>query len=209
MTSSITINSIKPMRNRNELSVMSEMLDFNNARILEIGCGNAKRAEEIVKKKNINSFKAVEVDKIAHKANLSKKINKLSFDSYSCEDIHETNSSFDIVFLLKSFHHVPAEKMNQGLKEINRVLKNDGILYISEPIFQGNYNNVIKLFHNEKKVRELAFKAIKFSTKKNIFKLVKQYFYNSVVTLNSFDEFENNLNYYEKLLKGPFRLFEV
>ena len=193
MTSSIIIDSKIPKRNMNELSVMNEMLDFTNAKILEIGCGNARRAEEIVSKKNINSFKAVEIDQVVHQLNLSKKIDKLSFDSYSCEDIHEINNSFDIVFLLKSFHHVHPEKMNKGLQEINRVLKNDGFLYISEPIFHGNYNNVIKLFHNEKKVRKLAFEAIKLSIERNIFKSVKQYFYNSVLTLNSFEEFENNI----------------
>ena len=187
------IDNLENKKNIDELSVMDKMLNFTNSSILEIGCGNAKRAQEIVLKKNISRFKAVEIDLAAHQQNMLKNIDKLSFGSYPCEDIQEKDQSFDIVMMLKSFHHVSPNKMFDGLKEINRVLKNNGLVYISEPIFDGNYNNVIKLFHNEQEVRFLAFQAIELSIENGLFELVNQFFYNSVLTLNSFEEFEHNV----------------
>ena len=193
MKNKMKIDNLENKKVMDEMSVMDEMLDFTNSNILEIGCGNAKRAQEIALSRNISSFKAVEVDLSAHKINLSKNINKLNFDSYPCEDIQEQDRSFDIVMMLKSFHHVSPNKMFVGLKEINRVLKSSGLVYISEPIFDGNYNNVIRIFHNEQEVRALAFEAIKLSIEEKLFELVSQFFYSSVIALNSFEEFENNV----------------
>ncbi len=193
MNNKMKIDNLENKKTIDELSVMDKMLNFTNSSILEIGCGNAKRAQEIVLKRNISKFKAVEVDLAAHQENMLKNIDKLSFASYPCEDIQEKDESFDIIMMLKSFHHVSPNNMLDGLCEINRVLKKNGLVYISEPIFDGNYNDIIKIFHDEQDVRLLAFEAIKLSIKNKLFESVSQFFYNSVVTLNSFKEFENNV----------------
>ena len=193
MNNKMKIDNLENKKTIDELSVMDKMLNFTNSSILEIGCGNAKRAQEIVLKRNISKFKAVEVDLAAHQENMLKNIDKLSFASYPCEDIQEKDESFDIIMMLKSFHHVSPNNMLDGLCEINRVLKKNGLVYISEPIFDGNYNDIIKIFHDEQDVRLLAFQAIKLSIKNKLFESVSQFFYNSVVTLNSFKEFENNV----------------
>lgn len=193
MNNKMKIDNLENKKTIDELSVMDKMLNFTNSSILEIGCGNAKRAQEIVLKRKISKFKAVEVDLAAHQENMLKNIDKLSFASYPCEDIQEKDESFDIIMMLKSFHHVSPNKMLDGLCEINRVLKKNGLVYISEPIFDGNYNDIIKIFHDEQDVRLLAFEAIKLSIKNKLFESVSQFFYNSVVTLNSFKEFENNV----------------
>jgi 2-methylisocitrate lyase-like PEP mutase family enzyme len=62
--------------------------------------------------------------------------------------------------MFKSLHHVPVPLMDQALAEIRRVLKPGGLAYISEPVFAGEFNEVLRLFHDESIVRREAFSAI-------------------------------------------------
>ncbi len=62
--------------------------------------------------------------------------------------------------MLKSLHHVPLARMDRALAEIARVLRPGGHLYASEPVFAGELNGIMRLFHDEQAVREAALAAI-------------------------------------------------
>jgi hypothetical protein len=51
--------------------------------------------------------------------------------------------------------------MDRSMREISRVLKPGGTVYISEPVFAGDFNEILRLFHGEQKVREAAFNTVK------------------------------------------------
>ena len=82
----------------------------------------------------------------------------------------------DVVLMFKSLHHVPVDLMDQALREIRRVLKPDGLVYISEPLFAGEFNEILRLFHDEQKVREAAFSAVKKAVDAGLFRLVEEIF---------------------------------
>ena len=94
--------------------------------------------------------------------------------------------------MFKSLHHVPLELMDQSMHEIHRVLKSGGFLYISEPVFAGDFNEILRLFHDEQKVREAAFDTIKKMVDEGVFRLVEEMFFNSPMKFENFAEFENN-----------------
>ncbi len=62
--------------------------------------------------------------------------------------------------------------MIKALDEIKRVLKPNGLAYISEPLHQGAQNELVAMFHNEEDVRKKAFETIKNSVDKEQFKLL-------------------------------------
>ncbi len=82
--------------------------------------------------------------------------------------------------------------MEQSISEIRRVLKTGGLLYISEPVFAGDFNEILRLFHDEQKVREAAFAALKKAVDDGLFSLLEETFFNSPMKFESFTEFENN-----------------
>jgi ubiquinone/menaquinone biosynthesis C-methylase UbiE len=97
------------------------------------------------------------------------------------------------VMMFKSLHHVPMELMETSLREIRRVLKPGGLAYISEPVFSGDFNEILRLFHNEQRVREAAFQTVKNAVDEGMFQLVEETFFNTPGYYRDFAEFENTI----------------
>ncbi|WP_417327292.1 methyltransferase domain-containing protein [Halarcobacter sp.] len=174
-------------------SYLIETLNLNNKKILELGCGNANMTKMIAENGFDRQIIACEVDEIQHEKNLKEKIDNIEFILAGAEDIPLEDNSIDFVFMFKSFHHIPKNMMQKALSEIKRVLKPNGIAYISEPLFQGEQNELIRLFHDEEQVRIDAFEAIKEAVEKEEFKLFQEIFFQSEVTYESFEDFENKM----------------
>ena len=73
------------------------------------------------------------------------------------------------------------------------MLKPGGLLYVSEPVFDGPFNEVIRLFHDEEHVRQAAFKALVDAVASEQFELVDEVFFANIVTLTSFAQFEKGV----------------
>jgi ubiquinone/menaquinone biosynthesis C-methylase UbiE len=93
------------------------------------------------------------------------------------EAIPLPDASVDLAIMLKSLHHVPLALMDQGFAELHRVLKPGGLAYISEPVYEGDLNEIMRLFHDEKTVREAAFAAILRATDQGLFHHQGQHFF--------------------------------
>lgn len=175
-----------------------ETLNLNNKILLELGCGTALMSQKIAQTGFNRKLYACEVDIIQHEKNLQKQNKDIEFLLCSAQNLPFEEESIDMVFMFKSFHHVPKLHMKKALKEIKRVLKKNALVYISEPLFYGKQNELISIFHNEEKVRIDAFEAIKNSVEKEEFKLFREIFFNTEVNYESFEDFKNkqmNLSY--------------
>ena len=192
----------------NELYLV-ETLNLNNKKILELGCGNATMTKQIAQNGFDRQIIACEVDEIQHEKNVQEEIENINFILAGAQDLPLEDESIDFVFMFKSFHHIPKEFMKKALEEIKRVLKPTGIAYISEPLFQGDQNELIRLFHDEEEVRINAFEAIENAVRNEEFKLFQEVFFQSEVTYENFEDFEikmmkvtyNNTNIDENLRK--------
>ena len=161
-----------------EQDLYESLLPLNNGRILELGCGAGVHTRNIAARGSGRTVVAYEVDDIQHNKNLvAEHSQNIEFKYGGAEDIAEADESVDVVMMFKSLHHVPIENMPTALQEIHRVLKPNGLAYISEPVFDGPFNEVLRLFHDEKQVRECAFDALKNAVNTNLFELQKQVFF--------------------------------
>lgn len=91
---------------------------------------------------------ALEVDARQHAKNLRDPLPDLHFIQAGAQAIPLAAAAFDLALMLKSLHHVPLAQLDQALAEVHRVLKPGGLLYVSEPVFAGPLNEVIRLFHD-------------------------------------------------------------
>ena len=98
----------------------------------------------------------LEVDERQHAKNLAAPQPGLSFVAAGAQAIPAPDAGFDLALMLKSLHHVPRPLMAQALAEVARVLRPGGWLYVSEPVYAGPFNDVIRHFNDEGVVRAAA-----------------------------------------------------
>lgn len=189
-----------------------ETFNLNNKVILELGCGAASMTQKIASTGFDRKVIAYEVDSIQHEKNIKLKLDNVEFVLCGAQDIQLEDASVDAIFMFKSFHHIPKELMTTALEEVNRVLKPGGLAYISEPLFQGQQNELIAMFHDEEQVRIEAFEAIKDFVEQDKIKLFKEMFFYQESSYKNFADFKNkhmNLSYNDdnisKTLEGEIK----
>jgi len=177
-----------------EYVIVKSLLPLSGARVLELGCGKAEKTRAIAQGGEVASVTALEVDEIQHARNLQiGDLPNVSFCLGGAETIPAADASFDIVLMFKSLHHVPMNKMDQALAEIRRVLKPGGFAYLSEPVYAGEFNDILRLFHDEKSVREAAFAAIQRAVHGGTLELMGQTFFNTPAHFDDFAQFEEQV----------------
>lgn len=183
-----------------ELDLLAEMLPFQQEplEVLELGCGVATKTRAIAKRFAPVRVTAAEVDLQALAQNRAAQAgwdgaDNIQFVDYGAQAIAKPDASVDAVLMFKSLHHVPAADLTKAMSEIRRVLKPGGLAYISEPVFAGELNEVIRLFHDERKVRQLAFAAVCDAVDSGLLELVEQRFFLAQVKFQHFDQFAQGI----------------
>jgi ubiquinone/menaquinone biosynthesis C-methylase UbiE len=144
-----------------EVELLRSLAPLDRARVLELGCGKAEFARRLLDRAPVAAIAALEVDAVQHERNLAAPPRAgLEFHYGGAQAIPFGDASFDGVLMMKSLHHVPVEHMDGALGEVRRVLKPGGWLYVSEPVFAGDFNEVLRLFHDEEAVRQRALEAL-------------------------------------------------
>jgi SAM-dependent methyltransferase len=176
-----------------ENEIYNELLELDDKSILELGCGAAEKTIQIAREGHGRQIIAMEVDEIQHNKNLSMNLSNVTFQLAGAEAIPMLNDTFDVVFMFKSLHHIPVKLMAKALIEIHRVLKPNGIAYISEPLFAGDFNEILRLFHDEEIVRQKALSAINNAINTGIFISATETYFNSPLIFENFEDFENRI----------------
>lgn len=143
-----------------ELDLLADLAPLAGARVVELGCGAAALARALLRRFPDSHVTALEVDERQHALNLANPQDRLHFVAGGAQAIPCADGSFDLALMLKSLHHVPRPLMAQALAEAARVLRPQGLLYVSEPVYAGPLNDIVKLFNEEREVRAAAQAAL-------------------------------------------------
>ena len=152
--------SAEPRVERDELIVLNRLVPLAAQDIIELGCGAARLARELLARYPATRVTGLEVDAIQHARNLAAPAERLRFIAAGAQAIPLPDAQFDLALMLKSLHHVPQSIMDQALVEVHRVLRPGGHLYVSEPVFAGALNEITRLFNDEQAVRAAAQAAL-------------------------------------------------
>jgi ubiquinone/menaquinone biosynthesis C-methylase UbiE len=185
------ISATSPIPTYPEPQLFERVLPLDGANIVELGCGRAQLTRLIATTGSSRRILALEVDEIQHRINADiADLPNVRFELAGAQAIPAADQTVDVVLMFKSLHHVPVDLMPKAFSEIRRVLKPGGFAYISEPVFAGDFNEILRLFNDEQRVREQAFAAVQSVVASGQFELVKQMFFNSPVKFEDFAEFE-------------------
>lgn len=177
-----------------EAELMRQRLSLGDARIVELGCGRAELAARLLEHHGVQSIIGFEVDERQHGLNLSgPSVNGLHFALGGAESTGLPDASCDGVMMLKSLHHVPMEAMDEALDEIARILVPGGWLYVSEPVYAGDFNEIVRLFHDEGEVRAAAYDALRRAPDRGLLSPVQEFLFDTALHFKDYSEFVDRI----------------
>ena len=175
---------------KDEVAFLGSLVPLEGATLLELGCGKAEFTRRLLARTGVKAIVALEVDRIQHQLNLgSARDPRLTFGYGGAQDIPFDDESFDGVMMMKSLHHVPVASLPQAFHEISRVLKPGGWAYISEPVYAGPLNEIIKLFHDEGVVRAAAYDALRAAGREGVMNPVSEHWFEMPRHYSGYDDF--------------------
>ena len=149
----------------------------NKKTVLDYGCGVESITEKIAK---CNPEKLVGIDisevSINKAIENAKNLNlQIEYSVDNCENLKLKENTFDLVFGSGILHHLNIKK---GVKEINRILKNDGEMVFLEPLGTNPLINFYrKLTPRSRSIDEHPFIEKDFDLIRSLFNDVKINYY--------------------------------
>lgn len=177
-----------------EAAFMAQHLPLAGARVVELGCGKGELARALLAGHGVAEVTGFEVDARQHAANLASAVTPgLHFAAGGAEAIPLPDACCQGVLMLKSLHHVPMPLMDQALGEIARVLVPGGWLYVSEPVYAGEFNEVVKLFHDEGEVRAVAYAALRRAAGRGVLAWHEEIVFDTPLHFKDYDDFDRRI----------------
>jgi ubiquinone/menaquinone biosynthesis C-methylase UbiE len=170
------------------IDVLKRFLSVDGQRILDVGCG-AFGFTKLLAEAGARVL-GIDPDPIqAEKNRAADPIPNIEFREAGADKLPVADRTLDGVTFGYSLHHVPSELYPRMYDEIFRSLQPGGFLYVIEPT-DCDGNEVLRLFHDEQKVRADAWQSL-FEFAVPRFESVDTVTYYSVTQFESWDDYAN------------------
>jgi SAM-dependent methyltransferase len=140
--------------------LLDEMLgDVRERDVLDVGCGTGW----IVRRLAAAGARAVGVDPLDDALERARAEDPDGGGRYlaaGAQALPFDDASFDAVVFFNSLHHVPEGDLDVALAEAARVLRPSGMLYIQEPLAEGEFFELTRAVDDETGVRAAAQAAL-------------------------------------------------
>jgi SAM-dependent methyltransferase len=144
--------------------LLDEILgDVRGRDVLDVGCG----AGWLVRRFAGVGARAVGVDPLADALDRARGEDPDGGERYleaGAQALPFGDSSFDVVVFFNSLHHVPVGELDRALAEAARVLRAGGVIYVQEPLAQGEFFELAKAVDDETDIRAAAQAALDRAT---------------------------------------------
>jgi SAM-dependent methyltransferase len=136
-----------PMRTlRTDIEVLDELVELNGKDVLDVGAGDGGFLASL----RSRGARAVGLEVTPREGMLLGTADKIPLP----------DASLDAALMMRSLHHVPAAEHQPALAELRRVLRPTGLLYIAEPLPEGEFFQLTLPVDDETDVRAQAQQTI-------------------------------------------------
>ncbi len=173
-----------------DLAELDKLLNVDGLRLVDAGCGSMRFSRALANRGA--QVLAIDPDPIQAKLNRDLPAEpNIEFVETGADALPSDDASVDGILFSYSLHHVPMDLYRKVFTEAVRVLKPDGFFCTMEPVAEGELNEVMSLFHDEKQVRADAQLALN-TLGKTMFSETQVVEYFNVIQFRGWDEFADH-----------------
>jgi len=142
-----------------DLTVLERLVPLSGRDMVDIGCGGGVLVRALAERgARVTGIEISESQLAA--AVRDDDGNGARYEVGLAQRLPLEDASVDVVVFMRALHHVPPGDMIGALGEARRVLRPDGVVYIAEPLAEGDFFELTSLVEDEREVRAAAQRAI-------------------------------------------------
>ncbi|HZE04149.1 MAG TPA: class I SAM-dependent methyltransferase, partial [Solirubrobacteraceae bacterium] len=138
-----------------DLEILARLVQPRGKSVVDIGCGGGALVRELAGA----GARAVGIEISDAQLAAARAADEGSGARYMvgrAQDLPLPDASIDAAVFMRSLHHLPVSDMVQALGEARRVLSDSGVVYVAEPLTEGDFFELTSLVEDEMEVRAAA-----------------------------------------------------
>jgi SAM-dependent methyltransferase len=139
-----------------DLQVLERLVALDGKDVLDVGCGGGALVRELVAR----GARAVGLEISERQLGAARSSGIGRFVVGGAQELPLDDDSLDVVVFMRSLHHVPEPAMLAALADSARVLRPGGLVYVAEPLPEGDYFELVRIIDDETEVRAAAQRAL-------------------------------------------------
>ena len=159
--------NIRNPRASASVALLSSVMAFEDAKIIDFGCGDGSLLMDVADALNIKDVYGVDIDEVALKKAANRGIKVFKID-LNVDPLPFKDGFFDVVLMEEVIEHLI--NPDNALREAHRILKEGGLFLVSTPNLAWWLNRLVLLFGYQPYWSEVStiYNVGKFKRPKNI-----------------------------------------
>lgn len=148
-----------PREASTDVAILARLVQPRDKAVLDIGCGGGALVRELA----AAGARPLGIEISDEQLAAARDADGGSGARYlvgRAENLPLPDASIDAAVFMRTLHHVPVADMLPALAEARRVVGEGGVVYVAEPLAEGDFFTLTSLVEDEREVRAAAQRAL-------------------------------------------------
>jgi SAM-dependent methyltransferase len=144
-----------------DLRMLQRLVELEGRDVLDVGCGSGALVRELESR----GARPIGLEISEGQLGDARSRGVGRFVVGRAQALPLPDGSLDAVLFMRSLHHVPPDAMMSALADARRVLRPGGVIYVAEPLAEGDYFELVRIVDDETEVRAAAQRSVAQATR--------------------------------------------